>query len=97
VGLGASIVVFAIGAVLRFGVGASASGFDVHTVGLALMIIGAAGLLVSMVLWGASRPDGAWAVFPAARTRRATRRSGPSTPGGPVENESENEPENEVV
>jgi Domain of unknown function (DUF6458) len=47
---GTSIFVIAVGAILRFAVHVSATGFDIHTIGLILMIVGAAGLLLSL-LW----------------------------------------------
>lgn len=49
-GIGTSLVLFAIGAILRFAVSASASGFSIQTVGLILMIVGGIGLLLSL-LW----------------------------------------------
>ena len=47
-GLGTSIVVFAIGAIMRFAVTVSTTGFNVHTVGVILMIVGAVGFLLSL-------------------------------------------------
>lgn len=48
--IGTSIVLLAVGAVLRFAVTVSTSGFNIHTVGVILMIVGAVGLLLSL-LW----------------------------------------------
>jgi hypothetical protein len=50
-GLGTSIVVFAIGAVMRFAVTVSTTGFNIHTVGVILMIVGALGFLLSLAFW----------------------------------------------
>lgn len=49
-GLGASIVIFAIGAVLDFGVtvGPDQHGFNIHNVGVILMIVGAVGVAISV-------------------------------------------------
>lgn len=48
--IGTSLLLIAVGAVLRFAVSVSTSGFNVHTVGVILMIVGVVGLLLSM-LW----------------------------------------------
>ncbi len=49
-GLGTSLFLIAVGAVLRFAVSVSAHGFNIQTVGVILMIVGAAGLIISL-LW----------------------------------------------
>ncbi|MEX0874036.1 MAG: hypothetical protein WD646_04880 [Actinomycetota bacterium] len=46
-GLGASIVIFAIGAILAFGVTVRPTGLDLDAVGVILMIVGIVGGLVS--------------------------------------------------
>lgn len=48
--IGTSILLLAVGAVLRFAVTVTAKGFDIHTVGLILMIAGAVGIVLSL-LW----------------------------------------------
>lgn len=48
--IGTSLLLIAVGAVLRFAVSVSTSGFNVHTVGVILMIVGVVGLLLSL-LW----------------------------------------------
>jgi uncharacterized membrane protein YdbT with pleckstrin-like domain len=50
-GLVTSIIVFAVGAILRFAVTMSTyqHGFNVHTVGVILMIVGAVGALLSLI------------------------------------------------
>ena len=50
-GLGTSIVVFAVGAVLRFAITVSTSGVNLHTVGVILMIVGAVGAVLSLIFW----------------------------------------------
>jgi hypothetical protein len=53
--IGASLFLIALGAVLRFAVTVNhARGFNVHTAGVILMIVGAIGLLVTLV-WLSSR------------------------------------------
>jgi hypothetical protein len=49
-GIGTSLLLIAIGAVLRFAVSVSTHGFSIHTIGVILMIVGAVGLLISL-LW----------------------------------------------
>lgn len=50
-GLVTSIVVFAVGAVLRFAVTVNTlqHGFNVHTIGVILMIVGAVGAVLSLI------------------------------------------------
>ena len=48
--LGTSLVLLAVGAILRYAVTASVSGIDLPTVGLILMIVGAIGAILS-VIW----------------------------------------------
>lgn len=53
-GIGVSIFLIAIGAILSFGitVDQDASGvFNVDTIGVILMIVGAVGLLLSLLFW----------------------------------------------
>ena len=50
-GVGTSIFLIAVGAILDFAVSVNAPGFDIHTVGVILMAVGALGLLLSMVFW----------------------------------------------
>ena len=47
---GTSIVLIAIGAILKFAVTTTVSGIDLATVGLILMILGIVGLVISL-LW----------------------------------------------
>jgi hypothetical protein len=49
-GIGTSILLIAVGAIMRFAVSVHATGFSIHTAGLILMIVGIVGLLLS-VLW----------------------------------------------
>jgi len=47
-GIATSLVFFAIGAVLYWAVQASTSGVDINTIGLIVMIVAAAGLVLSL-------------------------------------------------
>jgi Domain of unknown function (DUF6458) len=51
VGLGVSIILIAVGAVLAFAVHVSTSGFNLHTIGWILLIVGAIGVLLSLIFW----------------------------------------------
>jgi amino acid transporter len=58
-GIGTSIFLIAVGAILRFAVTADISGLELSTVGVILMVVGVLGLLLSiltMTLW-ADRVD----------------------------------------
>ena len=51
--IGAALLLIAVGAILRFAVQTvSTHGFNVHTIGDILMLIGILGLLLWMLLWG---------------------------------------------
>lgn len=69
-GIGTSIVVFAIGAILRFATTVSSSNFNIHTIGVILMIVGAVGFLVSLMFWGS------WGGFGGLSRRRTVYRDG---------------------
>ena len=50
-GLGVSLILIAVGAVLAWGVHVSSSGLDLHTIGIILLIVGIVGALLSMIFW----------------------------------------------
>jgi hypothetical protein len=50
-GTGTSIVLIAAGAILRFAVSVTTTGFNIHTIGVILMIAGVIGLVLSIVFW----------------------------------------------
>ena len=59
-GVGTSLFLVALGAILYFAVTATVSGISVATIGLILMIVGAIGLLFSLFMmsaWGDRRRD----------------------------------------
>ncbi|MCY7301462.1 MAG: DUF6458 family protein [Thermoleophilia bacterium] len=60
-GISISLVLIAVGAVLTWAVTATTSGIDINTVGVILMIVGAAGLVLSMIFWSS------WGGFGAGR------------------------------
>src|SRR5439155_1544576 len=58
VGIGTSLFLIAVGAILKYAVTANVSGVDLNTVGVILMIVGVIGLLVSifwMTVWADRR------------------------------------------
>ena len=50
-GIGVSIILIAVGAVLAFAVHVSTSGFNLHTIGWILLAVGALGALLSLIFW----------------------------------------------
>ena len=54
-GIGASIFLIAIGAILAFAVDVTLSGISLQVVGIILMIAGALGLILTMFIWGPRR------------------------------------------
>ncbi|MEA2686518.1 MAG: hypothetical protein QOE93_1713 [Actinomycetota bacterium] len=57
-GIGVSVFLFAVGAILTFAVDATVSGIDIATVGVILMIAGAIGLLMTTLVFGPRRSAG---------------------------------------
>jgi hypothetical protein len=46
-----SLLMIAAGAIMTWAVNTTASGFSIHTIGIILMIVGAVGLVLSIVFW----------------------------------------------
>jgi beta-lactamase regulating signal transducer with metallopeptidase domain len=79
-GVGISIFLIAVGAVLTFAVNAVFSGIDINTVGVILMIVGAIGLLVDLAIFMPRRRqvvvrDGVTGEPGAAQTTRTVEHS----------------------
>ena len=51
-GIGVSVFLFAVGAILTFAVNATVQGIDIATVGVILMIAGALGLIMTVLVFG---------------------------------------------
>jgi Domain of unknown function (DUF6458) len=64
-GLGVSLILIAVGAILTWAVHVSTSGVNVQVVGVILLIVGVVGALLSMIFWSS------WA-GPGYFTRRRT-------------------------
>jgi hypothetical protein len=56
-GIGTSLFLVAVGAILYFAVDATISGLEIATVGIILMVIGVVGLLISLFMIGSARRD----------------------------------------
>lgn len=61
-GIGTSLFLIAVGAILYFAVDANISGLEISTIGIILMVIGVLGLLISLFLVSS------WRRGPAERT-----------------------------
>jgi hypothetical protein len=55
--IGGSLLLVAIGAILRYATNLHVKGIDIDTVGLILMIVGALGLLISLFMFSQARRD----------------------------------------
>jgi hypothetical protein len=65
VGIGVSLILIAVGAILTWAVNTEVSGVDIQTIGVILLIVGIAGALLSLVFWSS------WG-GPAGVSRRRT-------------------------
>ncbi len=50
-GIGTSLFLVAVGAIMRFAVDVQTEGFNVHTIGVILMCVGVAGVVLSAIFW----------------------------------------------
>jgi membrane-bound ClpP family serine protease len=66
-GIGVSVFLIAVGAILAFAVEVTTEGVNLDTVGVILMIVGAIGLLMSMLFWSS------WAPFAGNRNETYVR------------------------
>ena len=71
-GMVSSLIIFAVGAILRFATTVQSSDFNLHTIGVILMIVGAVGFVISLVFWGS------WGGFGGSSRRRRTVIDGPT-------------------
>ena len=69
-GIGVSVFLIAAGAILAFAVNATVSGLDIHVVGWILMLVGALGLIVTLVIWAPRRRAHTGAVVEEERVYR---------------------------
>jgi hypothetical protein len=59
-GIGASLFLIAVGAILAFAVTADVQGVEIATVGWILMIVGIVGFLLSLLFWSTWGGVGTW-------------------------------------
>jgi hypothetical protein len=67
-GISVSLVLVAVGAVLTWAVTTTVSGIDINTVGVILMVVGLAGLVLSLIFWSS------WGGFASHREVTTVRR-----------------------
>jgi hypothetical protein len=63
-GTAVSLLLIAAGAIMTWAVTTTATGFSIHTAGIILMVVGAVGLVLSIIFWSS------WGGFGAASGRR---------------------------
>ena len=54
-GIGTSLFLIAVGAILYFAVDADISGLEISTVGIILMVVGVVGLVISLIFLSSAR------------------------------------------
>lgn len=57
-GIGVSVFLLAVGAILRFAVEVHTQGVNLHTIGVILMVVGLIGLTISALFWSSFAPFG---------------------------------------
>jgi hypothetical protein len=65
-GIGVSLILIAAGAILTWAVHFTVSGVDINTIGVILMVVGAIGLVLSLMFWSS------WGGSGVAARRRTT-------------------------
>ena len=50
-GISVSLILIAVGAILKWAVTAATTGVNLNTVGVILMVVGAVGLVLSIIFW----------------------------------------------
>jgi hypothetical protein len=74
-GIGVSLILIAVGAILTWAVNATVSGLNINTIGIILMVVGAIGLILSMMFWSS------WGGVGGTARRRTTVVDDASPPG----------------
>jgi len=87
-GAALSIVMIAVGAILRFAVSVTTTGFNLHSIGLILIILGILSLLLSVMFWSSWGGFNTGAGGGYRRQRRVTQDGS----GGFIEEEHTNTP-----
>jgi hypothetical protein len=72
-GISGSLVLIAAGAILKWAVTATVSGVNLQTIGVILMVVGAVGLVLSLVFWSS------WGGFGSSSRTTTVVRDEPTT------------------
>ena len=72
-GISTSLVLIAVGAILKWAVTATVSGVDLQAVGVVLIVVGAVGLVLSLIFWSS------WGGFRGRNTTMTVVRDEPLT------------------
>jgi hypothetical protein len=59
-GIGVSIFLIAVGLILALAVNVTTSGVDIDTIGLIPVVVGAVGMLLSLIFWSSVGSWGPW-------------------------------------
>jgi len=81
-GIVTSMFLIAVGAVMRFAVTVQGHGFNVHTTGVILMIVGAVGAVLSIGFWASW---GGFGHYGRRRTVLTSQRTVASNQGAPLQ------------
>jgi hypothetical protein len=65
--IGGSLLLIALGAILKFAVTTHVNGIDLQTVGVILMVVGVVGLVLSLIFWST------WGGFGSSRSTTVVR------------------------
>jgi hypothetical protein len=84
-GLGVSLILIAVGAILTWAVEADVSGLNITVVGVILMIVGLIGGLFSLAFWSSWWGPGYFGRYAAAGPTRRVRRRRVAAPAEVVE------------
>ena len=81
-GLGVSLILIAVGAILTWAVDVHANGLNVTAIGVILMIVGLVGFVLSLAFWSTWWGPGYFGrgAAPAGRTVRRRRVAAPTAP-----------------
>jgi hypothetical protein len=74
-GIGVSLILIAAGAILTWAINVSSSGFNINTIGIILMVVGAIGIVLSLMFWSS------WGGVGGTRRRTTYVEDGPAGPG----------------
>jgi hypothetical protein len=66
-GIGAGLFLVAIGAVLTFAVNVTTNGFNINTIGVILMIVGALGVVLDLIVFAPRRRTVVTSAAPTAQ------------------------------